>query len=60
MDLKKWGSVLVCGCVLGAQSLTDDPVMRARSQRAQAQGIATKGCAITTPGAAYAIRYIRW
>ena len=39
MDLKKWGSLLVCGCFLGAQSLTDDPVMRARSQRAQAQGI---------------------
>ena len=39
MDLKKWGSLLICGCFLGAQSPTDDPVMRARSQRAQAQGI---------------------
>jgi hypothetical protein len=34
----KWGLLLTVGCCLGAQSL-DDPVMKARLQRSQAQGI---------------------
>jgi hypothetical protein len=39
MDLvKKWGLVLAVGCFLGAQTF-DDPVMKARQQRALAQGI---------------------
>jgi hypothetical protein len=39
MDLvKKWGLLLTVGCFLGAQTF-DDPVMKARLQRAQAQGI---------------------
>jgi hypothetical protein len=39
MDLvKKWGLLLTLGCFLGAQTF-DDPVMKARLQRAQAQGI---------------------
>ena len=39
MDLvKKWGLLLTVGCFLGAQTF-DDPVMKARSQRSQAQGI---------------------
>jgi len=39
MDLvKKWGFVLTVGCLLGAQTV-DDPVMKARLARAQAQGI---------------------
>jgi hypothetical protein len=39
MDLvRKWGLLLTMGCVLGAQTV-DDPVMKARLQRAQAQGI---------------------
>jgi hypothetical protein len=36
--VKKWGLVLTVGCFLGAQSF-DDPVMKARLQRSQAQGI---------------------
>jgi hypothetical protein len=39
MKLKRWVPLLTLGCLLGAQALPDDPVMRARSQRAQAQGI---------------------
>lgn len=40
MDLiKKWGFLLALGCLLGAQTV-DDPVMKARVARAQAQGIA--------------------
>jgi len=39
MDLKRWGLVLTLGCFMGAQALPEDPVMKARSQRAQAQGI---------------------
>lgn len=31
--------LLLTGSLLGAQSLLDDPVMKARAQRAQAQGI---------------------
>jgi hypothetical protein len=39
MDLvKKWGLLLTMGCFLGAQTF-DDPVMKARLQRSQAQGI---------------------
>lgn len=39
MDLfKKWGLVFTVGCLLGAQTV-DDPVMKARLARAQAQGI---------------------
>jgi hypothetical protein len=39
MDLvKKWGLALTLGCLLGAQPV-DDPVMKARQQRSQAQGI---------------------
>jgi len=39
MDLvKKWGLMLTVGCFLGAQTF-DDPVMKARQERAQAQGI---------------------
>lgn len=39
MDLvKKWGLLLTVSCLLGAQAV-DDPVMKARSQRSQAQGI---------------------
>jgi len=34
----KWGLLLTVGCVLGAQSF-DDPVMKARLLRSQAQGI---------------------
>jgi hypothetical protein len=34
----KWGLLLTVGCMLGAQS-SDDPVMKARMQRSQAQGI---------------------
>ena len=39
MNLKMWGVLLTLGGFLGAQALPDDPVMKARSQRAQAQGI---------------------
>jgi hypothetical protein len=35
----KWGLVFMAAAVLGAQSLPDDPVMKARAQRSQAQGI---------------------
>ena len=39
MDLfKKWGLALTVGWLLGAQPV-DDPVMKARQQRSQAQGI---------------------
>ena len=37
--VSKWSLLFTVGCVLGAQSL-DDPVMKARAQRSQAQGIA--------------------
>ena len=36
---KRWGLMLAVGCFLGAQAPTDDPVMKARLQRSQAQGI---------------------
>jgi len=35
----KWVLTLTVACCLGAQDLPDDPVMKARLQRAQAQGI---------------------
>jgi hypothetical protein len=39
MDLvKRWGLALTLGGLLGAQPV-DDPVMKARQQRSQAQGI---------------------
>jgi hypothetical protein len=39
MDLvRKWGLVFTVGCLLGAQTV-DDPVVKARLARAQAQGI---------------------
>jgi hypothetical protein len=39
MDLvRKWGLLLLVGCFLGAEP-PDDPVMKARSQRSQAQGV---------------------
>jgi hypothetical protein len=39
MDLvRKWGLALTMGCLLGAQTV-DDPVMKARVARAEAQGI---------------------
>ena len=37
--VKTLGLVVSVGCFLGAQSLTEDPVMKARLQRSQAQGI---------------------
>jgi hypothetical protein len=39
MRLKRWLILLTLGGLLEAQALPDDPVMKARSQRAQAQGI---------------------
>lgn len=38
--LKGLSVLLVSGAVLGTAQMPDDPVMRARAQRAQAQGIA--------------------
>jgi len=35
----RWGLLFTVGCFLGAQSLQEDPVMKARLQRSQAQGI---------------------
>jgi len=35
----KWVLSLAVGCFLGAQPITEDPVMKARLARAQAQGI---------------------
>jgi hypothetical protein len=37
--VNKWVLTLTVGCFLGAQALTEDPVVKARLQRAQAQGI---------------------
>ena len=37
--VNKWVLSLTVGCFLGAQAVTGDPVMKARLQRAQAQGI---------------------
>jgi len=35
----KWVLTLTVGCFLGAQAISEDPVQKARLQRAQAQGI---------------------
>jgi hypothetical protein len=37
--VNKWVLSLTVGCFVGAQAITEDPVMKARLQRAQAQGI---------------------
>jgi len=37
--VKTLGLLMSMGCLLGAQSLNEDPVMKARQQRSQAQGI---------------------
>ncbi len=37
--VNKWVLSLTVGCFLGAQAITEDPVMKARLHRVQAQGI---------------------